>query len=190
MSRLRARRRGFTLIELVAAAALASLLLAALAGVAGSFVRSARRAPAESDTSLWQGRLAEQIRWDFERAREVRRTPQFVALRGYGDLGAGSSLTTKPVEVVYRIETCANRSWLTRTQSPLGVASSASKPVELLAVDVGSLDWQAEDPEAPQQPQAARRGASAWALPPKRSRFRLLGLDQKSVVLDTVIYLP
>lgn len=188
-------RLAFTLVEFVAATALATLLLVAVLGVAAAFAKSAARRERAVTPPLWQHRLAEQIRWDFEQAREVRKVGSRLELRGYGDVEANSPTTRRLVEVTYQTESLAHRTWLTRRQRPIGLATSTARQPELLAQGVAMLDWQIETDDATTGASTAPRSAAppapaTWSALPKHSRLRLLSADEQTLILETVIYLP
>jgi len=110
-------KRGFTLVEMLAASAMAALLLVTVLVVISSLGRE-RRAMAERSKVQTPPDLTEIIRWDLVNARSIGTVRGVVTLSGFGTLDPDSLAPTphRPVEVVYEVRRAAGKSWLVRRQ--------------------------------------------------------------------------
>jgi prepilin-type N-terminal cleavage/methylation domain-containing protein len=131
-------RRGFTLVEMLAATALSAVLLVTMLAVIASLGRERRAAAATNRAEVPPG-VVELIRWDLVNARELNGEAGRVTLSGYGalDPDALAPLGHRPIEVVYEVRRAAGRSWLVRRQRA-GQDEDLSSD-ELVCADVADL---------------------------------------------------
>src|SRR5688500_13964609 len=97
-------RRGFTLVELLASAALSALLMLAVLQVIASVVRSRAALARESSAAPlpWRADLLDTLRFDLTNGRDVRFEPGRVTIVGHGSLDPGTlSPRHEPAEVAY-----------------------------------------------------------------------------------------
>jgi prepilin-type N-terminal cleavage/methylation domain-containing protein len=112
---VRRRRRGFTLVELVAATALSAVLLTVALGVLRTVNRPAKAAEADGG-----GPLAQQLRWDLANAVVLRTDSGGLTLAGYGSLDPTTMEPTHlPAMVTYALRESAGATWLVRQQQML-----------------------------------------------------------------------
>jgi prepilin-type N-terminal cleavage/methylation domain-containing protein len=124
MTRPPPRRSAFTLIELLAASALAALLMLVLFQVIGSLGRSGaaleRAAASEMQSAMqtaWKSDLLDLVRWDLTNAADINLKPGLLTLTGHGALDRQSlAARQEPVTVVYAIERRGNADCLVRHQ--------------------------------------------------------------------------
>jgi type II secretory pathway pseudopilin PulG len=140
------RTAAFTLIELLAASALAAVLMLVLFQVIGSLGRS-RAALArveQSDASArtaWKADLLDLFRWDLSNATEASFKPGVVTLTGHGALDRRSlAVDQQPVTVVYRLEPRGRSACLVRHQFPRGGVTNDASWSELVCANVTAFE--------------------------------------------------
>jgi hypothetical protein len=133
-SNMPAARPAFSLIELVAALALATLLtIAVLAGMR-SMVAGLPGIASSSCSAGADARLADLLRFDLSQASSIRQTDGSLYLAGYSGLDASTFQPThRPVIVAYSERAVAGRDWLVREQTALDVLSTRGTWSELVA---------------------------------------------------------
>ena len=128
------RRRAFTLIELLAASALAAMLVLVLFQVIGSLGRTRAALDRKESAAAhepWKSDLLDMLRWDLANATERRLEPGRVTLAGHGSLDRRSlAAGHEPTAVIYELERRGSRSVLVRRQIDARAWS------ELLCADV------------------------------------------------------
>ena len=125
---MKRRRQAFTLIELVASAVLAAMMMIALMNVVWSATRDARMLKktdaARASTTL----LADRLRTDFQNARGITVGGNDVILQGYlSEDPKTSDPTLLPATVQYQIVSVREHRVLLRTVN--GPGGSKSEPV-------------------------------------------------------------
>ncbi len=193
-------RRGFTLLELLAASALSAILMVVLLQVIGSLARS--RLVLEQDgveRTPWQADLVENLRWDLLNAEEATAERGRVVLVGHGSLDRATLAPGhRPVTVVYALERLGGRSWLVRRQSPRGGLTNERGWSELLCPDVTAFSVESVQPPDPAA--RAARGGRPQPFPLASSRrpltmdisataVRVRVEDVSGTVLDRVVVL-
>jgi Tfp pilus assembly protein PilV len=78
------RRSGLSALEVLVATTLASLMLAAVAGVLGALARQERSLRRGQALPAWQQSFADQLLWDLRNSRRMSVTNTGVWLSGYG----------------------------------------------------------------------------------------------------------
>ena len=141
-----AARRAMTLVELLAASALAASLMAATLGVIGNLNKQRRILFAEGSVEPWRRQLAEQVRWDFANARKMCSRVGELRLVGYGGVDfLTDEPTHRPTEIVYSIQEECGRRWLLRKEIHLDAGSLHNSRTELVAA--GAVGLAAYNPE-------------------------------------------
>lgn len=141
------RRTAFTLIELLAASALAAVLMLVMFQVIGSLGRTRAALSRASDDagrgsavqSPWKSDLLDALRWDLANAATAKLEANRVTLAGHGSLDRRTlAASHEPVEVTYRLERrgAGGRTCLVRREVPRGAATNDRGWSELLCADV------------------------------------------------------
>ena len=118
MRRNRCRALGMTAIEVLAATLLASLMLAAVAGILGALARQDRDLRTREEAPQWQRQLVEQMLWDVRNARHYQSGPRGVWLKGFGARDFVTMQPTgQPAIITYTIMEAAGDRWLVRRES-------------------------------------------------------------------------
>ncbi len=113
-------RNGFTLIEALAATALAAIMMTAVMSVVSAIARSDKASGGDVHDADWRGRVIQVIRRDLQHADEVQSLEDRVILTGYVSLDRETLKPThRPAVVTYAINQYAGKSWLLRTQTDL-----------------------------------------------------------------------
>ena len=129
------RRQAFTLIELVASAVLAAMMMIALMNVVWSATRDARMLQQADAARASISLLADRLRTDFQNARGITIGNNGVILRGYlSEDPKTSDATLLPATVQYQIVNLRAHQLLLRTIS--GPGGSKNEPVWL---GIGSM---------------------------------------------------
>ncbi len=115
MVRERLKRGGWTLVELLAAMALASVLLISVIGVVGRLARTRGYLLEHHAPSSWKMRVRELVRRDMIHARQLEIAEGELRLFGFGghDYYTGRMVHDRGV-VVYRVIAIDGRFWLVR----------------------------------------------------------------------------
>ncbi len=133
-------RRGFSLIEMLAAAALSAVLMIGLMAVIASVGRTRRAFAAQTEQSAWSAGVADLLRFDLRNAQTVKAGPNALTLTGTGALDARTLAPShRPVRVEYALRTAAGRSWLVRRQTDLDVLSNANAWSEAVCPGVAAF---------------------------------------------------
>jgi hypothetical protein len=100
------RRPGITLVEVLAATVLATILLGSILGVVQSLERQRRAVQRLHPDEAWLRRLEAQLRHDVANSRWMRSEPAQLTLVGYGGHDPQTGRPTwRPTEVRYVVET-------------------------------------------------------------------------------------
>ena len=138
---------GFTLLELLLASALTTLLMVGVLGIVAQVGLPARQPSdaaspdaASGDASL-RG-FADILRLDLEHAASIDVTkPNRVELLGYGSLDAETRRRThRPVRIVYHIARIGDRRWLLREQRRLDVLTNRNVQRDLIAAGIRGFE--------------------------------------------------
>jgi hypothetical protein len=143
VNRRRCPGTAFTLVELLAASALAAVLMVVLFQVIVSLGRSrAALAAAAGDGrtgphAAWKADLLDTLRRDLANATEVRVGRDEVEITGHGSLDRQTlAAAHEPVTVVYGLVGPAGRASLVRRQSPRGGVTNDRAWSELVCANV------------------------------------------------------
>lgn len=139
-------RPGFTLLELLLASALTTMLMVGVLGLVSQIGLPAEEsADAISRDAAVEG-FAEMLRADLEHAVAVDATDEnHVELLGYAALDdEARSRSHRPVRIVYRFDEIRGRSWLVREQHLLDVLTNRNMQRDLVAAGVSSFALDAD----------------------------------------------
>ncbi|QNN23149.1 prepilin-type N-terminal cleavage/methylation domain-containing protein [Planctomycetales bacterium ZRK34] len=190
-------RRGFTLVELLAATALAVMLAAGALRVVASIRADVA---AQRDRSLTDGTASDQlvdlIRRDLTQARSFTQAGGKVVLIGFGGVnradfdGAKSkdAASHQPVKIEYFVKQLGEVNWLVRRQTDLNVLNNRNAWTELARANVRSIEVR------PLKLGTADQGTrTSLAIkddaPPDQVRLVIASDDQNTMNIDTVMTL-
>ena len=172
------KRPAFTLIETLAAVALAAVLLVVsfqiVAGVGrAQWVMTQRDAAAD-----WADGVLDVIRGDVLNARRVRVENGTLRLDGYNALDPQTlSPSGRLASVVYRVQDIAGRRWLVRSQTLDDALTNAARTSQPLCPDVAQLAVVA----------TRRKGDEPDAMP-ARVAVRIVPNDPAAMPAEEVIF--
>ena len=133
------RPRGLTLVEMMAALAIATLLAVGTLGVVRSMLRTENIARAASPWLGVDAPLRDMLRRDLAQAREYQAAAQRVTFRLVASLDPNLDQGHLPASVVYEVHRVQDRSWLVRVQRPEVQAAPSG---ELLAEGVARIAFE------------------------------------------------
>ncbi len=170
--------QGFTIMEMLAATALTSLLMIGVLAVMTSIAREHRAAAIRSQRGI-ETELMELLRWDLANATRIESGADRLVLSGHGVLDPQTQQPSmpRPCVVVYQVRQVNGRSWLSRQQS----AADQSVPPSVAMVGSGVRNMQVLPADA-----SANTGVSAAA---DSLRVRLTWDDPARPGLDTLLVL-
>ncbi|MEZ6192077.1 MAG: prepilin-type N-terminal cleavage/methylation domain-containing protein [Phycisphaerales bacterium] len=112
------RCNGFTLIEALAATALAAIMMTAVMSVVTAIARSDKMEDRTPDQSDWRSRVSEVIRQDVRHAHTVESRDNRITFTGHVSLDRKRlNPTHRPAVVTYSVVQDTGQSWLFRTQT-------------------------------------------------------------------------
>lgn len=127
-------RRGMTLLELLCASTLATLLMVAVLGVVGSLARAEKTLNRHDPQGEWRRRLVAQIAGDLRAARSAEPLPTGIRLKGQlGQNAANGTAEWIDAVIEYRVEPTPLGSALVR----LSMADDGCRLIEPLVFSVG-----------------------------------------------------
>ena len=147
-------RAGLTIIELLAAAALASMLMVAVLGLLRILVVKQRILVDQTRMPPWQHLLVHQLRLDLSNARRFELAPDRLLLVGYGGKDFDTRRPThRPAEVLYRLVSVGDRTWLLRQETHVDSLSNANRRTEIACsgLSVITMDVPGESERKPQR---------------------------------------
>ncbi len=134
------RRAGFTILEMLAAIVLASMLMAAVLGVLRTATLQTRELSAKYPVHHWKRAFSAQLDRDLASARRIAASPEHLRLIGYGgsDFVRGEA-TLRPTEIIYEIVAGKDRTWLVRREIHLDALEERNSRSELVATNISAL---------------------------------------------------
>jgi Tfp pilus assembly protein PilV len=129
---------GMTMIEVLAATVLASLMLSAVVGVLTGLSRQQKTALRNSDSQVWSRQLASLFDWDYKNSRFTTSTSQAVRVEGFAarDFVTGRP-TGRPSIIEYSVKNTGVANALVRREThpdePLG--DNSREEILLTSVD-------------------------------------------------------
>lgn len=182
-----------TLIELMAASALAVLLMTASLGVIRSLVVQRRAVENNAPIEPWRRRLSEQLRWDLNNARKMCSRTQELRLTGYNATDFSTSAAThRPSEIIYSVRNEGDRFWLLRQEIHLDAAVLNNSRTEVVAADVRAMeinDLEKPDEEQNNNRKANNDGPVVYVSIPKQLHVVLHGVKENETILEESVVL-
>ncbi len=163
-------RIGFTLIELIASAVLAAMMMVGLMSIVWSASRDLRQYRTSETTTFPTTLMAERLREDFQNSRGMQWNRDEVLLHGFvaRNPSTGDSIWREG-RVRYRLANTASGRILVRQQM--------GRPAEPMWVGVGTLRIESLDQLSPEDALASL--PEAGGLPATPTVFRVLLLDPR-----------
>ena len=135
-------KKGLTLIEMTVALALSTLLLVTTAGVIKSMQQKKKMFADRLEVQPWRLELAERLRDDFLRSREMRIGAESLELSGFcGHDPATGEPTQAPVYVKWLLKREDGYDILLRMETPRGGVEELSIPPRVEPVAVGVTNF-------------------------------------------------
>ena len=142
MKRFRIRRTGLTLIELIVAVVLSSVLFIAVLSVMTSVGRQRDFYITTAEQLNRPTIMIEQLKRDFVSADYVSLSENAIQFEGHGGTGRESGIAIAlPTTIKYEIANVDDRYWITRSESQTDVAS-ANISRELMIAGISQFDIQ------------------------------------------------
>ncbi len=192
-------RYGMTLIEITVALALSTLLLVTTAGVIKSMQQKKKVFADRLDVQPWRVELAEKLRDDILRSKEMRIGSKSLELSGFcGHDPLTGEPTQAPVQVAWVLKRESGYDLLTRTETPRGGMEelTAAPRTELMAVGIKNISVgtftgreNEEKNEIKTMTTSERRDDESgdWATIPKVLKLVVQG-PKNIVLIDELIY--
>jgi hypothetical protein len=156
--------RAFTLIEQLAAVALASLFMLAGLAVLGRLARDGTT-PSPRDSSRALSRASDLIEWDLTQANRFRVEDDGAVLSGFGSMDAAMNPTHRPSRVEYRLTRFGDTRRLVRRQTNLDVLSNRATREDWVSDDVSRIEMVPLSATKPTTRPAAEMFGPADGLP-------------------------
>lgn len=145
--RARPIKIGMTILELLVAMALSTMLVVSVLSVLTALESHRRELAKQTTWEPWRHLLARQLRRDLANARRVHAQPGRLVLTGYlGTDGPLLQSTFRVAEVTYQLAASGGTSYLVRDERPLDRLTNAVGTRQLMAGDV--TDLQLTGPES------------------------------------------
>lgn len=193
-------RDGMTLIETAVALALSALLLVTTAGVIKSMQQKKKMFADRLDVQPWRVELAECLRDDLLRSREMRIGSNTLELSGFcGHDPATGEPAQMPVFVKWSLGKEGEYDILTRTETPRGGPEefTTNPRTELMAVGIANLsigsfsgrEDEEEEEETKTVSATERPGGRAgeWMTMPKVLKLAAYGRNNM-ILIDELVY--
>jgi prepilin-type N-terminal cleavage/methylation domain-containing protein len=159
-------RKGFTILELLAATALTALLMVVVLHVISSLGRSRAALARQVDGGAWRANLLDTLRHDLCNASTASFRQDGITLAGHGALDRNTlAHGHEPVTVTYGLTTIHGRRWLVRSQARRDGASNEPW-AELLCPDVSAFTAQPAGSIVLAPPDSSQDGPPIAAVPP------------------------
>lgn len=152
--------RGMTMIELLAATVLASMLMVSVIGILLTISAQARALRTAATAIPWREQLRAQLRWDLSNTKTMTWNAGELRLHGLaGRDFATATVTQLPSEVVYSIRRLAGQNWLLRSEQDVDSRSNRNRRTELVCFGVERFDFRLldRDESLPQRPSPVPR---------------------------------
>jgi hypothetical protein len=188
----RKQLRGMTAIEVLAATVLASLMLAAVAGLIGGLARQEKILRAQVDSPQWQQQFAEELQWDLQNSRQYLAVKDGLRLEGFAarDYVTGHPTGRRAVIDYFFIGNDDDR-WLVRRESHPDEMTNASSRLEIvcsgfqrLQFGTVSMDQTAGSSSGPNIP----ADTTMTELPVNLS-LQAYGLEPSVPLIDRILHL-
>ena len=171
---------GMTLVELLAATVLSTLLMGAVLGLLASITRSQRTILKDHGVQdLWQTRLQELLEWDLQNSRSLSSLPNGVQLEGFAgrDFSTGSPLHC-PCRIAYEIVEDGDRKHLIRRESHTDSLILDDSTSSLVCLDIGQIVMGTSPPRSDSTDSSnAPKGRSDGGIPEQVSVTLVSSID-------------
>lgn len=183
-------RRAFTLIEMLAATALAALLMIALLSVIASLGRTRAAMNRADEAQQWHEGVVEMIRLDLVNSTSVTTDRDAITIEGHVLLDASDRSATQRLGMVrYHLRSIGNRTWLVRSQQPRNGGQIARTVTELLCPDVRGISLTVYDRRLHLDRGSASPGAPAIKSMPGTVRLTIQPTDPALKPVDEPLVL-
>jgi hypothetical protein len=132
-------RTAFTLIEQLAAVALASAFMLAGFAVLGRLSHRATPQPSGDEARALR-HAADLIAWDLSEAARLHSTDSGLNISGFGSLDAAMNPTHRPVRIEYKVEHVGSAWRLVRRQTSLDVMSNRGSRTDWVADGIARIE--------------------------------------------------
>lgn len=165
---------GMTIIEVLVATLLSSLMLSAVAGLLGALARQERALARKRHAPAWQTQFTQELLWDLRNARRCAVTESGVFLEGLGGRDFGSLRPTgESAEIDYLFVEAAGERWLVRRESHPADRTSHATRVDLVCRGVERLRWGGTVVHRAVTTNAIRPGSERFMSVPERVELEL-----------------
>ena len=175
--------RGMTVVELLTATLLATMLMTAVLGVLRNLALQQKVLFERQPVRTWRLPLIRQIRWDMINARQVVYQPGMLTLNGFAGRSFDNGRATgRPTRVIYYIAQNGSLGFLVRQEIHVDSLNEDNSRLELMLGNVHSMEMNRIDPGGRRQP-LSNRPAPA----PARLQIRLSGPDGRTSILNEIV---
>ena len=175
----RKNRRALTLVELLVATALATMLLTTAMGLLKTLAAKRKVLVDGSGLAAWQQPLEDQLRWDLANARRFQLSPKRLRLIGYGARDFDTQVAThRQSEILYEVVPAGHNTWLVRNEIQPELNTNRNRRREIVCCGVSELKMET----------SGQSGEPQRAGPiPEQFRLRLIGENVSQPVLDILV---
>jgi hypothetical protein len=179
-----------TAIEVLAATVLASLMLAAVAGLLGGLSRQERILRAKSDSPPWHQQFIEELSWDLQNSRQFSAASNLVRLEGFAarDFATGTP-TGRPAVIEYFLIAAANDRWLVRRETHPDELRTGASRTEVVCRGIERMQWGATTVDTVAESAAMIAPTATLATLPDRIAVQLYESGSTSPVFDRTVQL-
>jgi hypothetical protein len=132
---------GFTLVELIAALTLATLLIVAVLWLAGRLSHHRRILEQAAPFEGWKSRLTRQVEMDFQNSRSILVRPKELVFTGFSYRQRGSAESRHlPTQIAYTIVAEGSRSFLVRREVHSDESPGANTQSTIMCDGVTRID--------------------------------------------------
>jgi prepilin-type N-terminal cleavage/methylation domain-containing protein len=133
-------RNGLTLLELLTALVLASLMMSGVVGVLRQMKQKSKQIDQLDLQPAWESRLVSLITHDLQNSRRISVNETSITLTGYmgRDFNTGQA-THRPTQVRYFARQTEENAWLLREEQHIDVRSTENTQTEVVCYDTRSL---------------------------------------------------
>ena len=132
---------GFTLVELIAALTLATLLIVAVLGLAGRLSHHRKILEQAAPFEGWKSRLTRQVEMDFQNSSSILVRPKELVFTGYSYRQRGSVENRHmPTQITYAMVAEGSRSFLVRREVHSDESPGANTQTTIMCEGVTRVD--------------------------------------------------
>lgn len=131
---------GFTLLEMLAATALAAILLIALLAVTASLGRNAAHMKKADRRQTWSDGLVPLLQLDLANATSLRIETNSFILEGHGEIDLAEATPTQCLATItYSLRRVGDHTWLVREQCARNPLEPSKRSVDFVCADVRAI---------------------------------------------------